>query len=79
MRTLFKIIFTLVIIWLLIGLFDFMLVINDHAPIFCIKTNDTYQGLGYSCSVYAHPITDHTEHYFSIFGKIVNSTVTNEL
>ena len=67
-----------ILIYFSLGMTDFLLVINEGKPLFCVKDGESnYNGLGYSYIIYDHPITGKSEYAFYILGNLVQSTFTN--
>lgn len=50
----------------------------EKRPLFCLKTDENcYTGLGWQVEICPHPITGKEEYYFSLFGKFIESNITN--
>lgn len=64
--------------WFAIGLTDYLLVLNDRLPIFCINDKYEHIGLGYKFEIYKR-LTDTRKYEYSyyIFGFFVESNFTN--
>lgn len=64
--------------WFAIGLTDYLLVLNDRRPIFCLNDKYEYSGLGYKFEIYKK-LTDTRKYEYSyyIFGFLVESNATN--
>lgn len=64
--------------WFVVGLTDYMLVLNDRKPVFCINDKYEYTGLGYKFEIYKR-LSDARKHEYSyyIFGFLIESNVTN--
>ena len=72
-----KIVIGLLCLWIAVGVTDYVLVKNDHIPIFCLEKQSRYYGLGYYYDVCNHPITGNFEYAFTLFGHMVTSTFTD--
>ncbi len=74
-----KIVIGLLCLWIAVGVTDYILVKNDHTPLFCLKNQEQsrYYGLGYYYDAYTNPITGNFEYAFTLFGHMVTSTFTD--
>ena len=65
--------------WLAVGVTDYLLVLNDRRPIFCINDKYEYSGLGYKFEI-SKKLTDTEKYEYSyyIFGFLVESNATND-
>ena len=69
---------TVVFIYLVVCVTDFLLVISGGKPVFCVRdTEENYYGLGYSYVTHFHSITGESEYAVYILGNPVYSTFTN--
>lgn len=70
----------LVIIWIGIGITDYVRVISEKKPLFCFEAScGVYLGLGYRFETYPHPITEKIEYAYYIFGIQVDNNFTNSI
>ncbi|MDE6519060.1 MAG: hypothetical protein K2K91_01170 [Ruminococcus sp.] len=69
---------SVLLIWFAVGFTDYVLVVMEKTPIFCIK-NDTYsyKGLGYSFEIVPHIVTEKKEYAYYIFGMGIENNFTN--
>ncbi len=64
--------------WLSVFVVDYVRVLSEQSPIFCIEMQEChYTGLGYAFDQYPHPITGKTEFVMYLFGKMAWNNVTN--
>lgn len=64
--------------WFAIGFTDYLLVLNDRLPIFCINEKYEFIGLGYKFEI-CKRLTDTRKYEYSyyIFGFLIESNATN--
>ena len=70
---------SLLCLWAGAGITDYVRVIHDKLPIFCLtdKEHSRYYGLGYMYDAYNNPVTGNFEYAFYLFGKDIVSTFTD--
>ena len=56
---------------------DYARVLQEKAPVFCVRTGATYTGAGYSFETASHPVTGQAENALYIFGGYVTGHFTN--
>ncbi len=77
-KTIIITVLSILIAWFAVLTVDYVSVIQEMAPIFCIETQDChYTGLGYAFDRYPHPITGKMEFVMYLFGKMAWNNVTN--
>lgn len=81
-KTIKRIILLLLVLILLWGgafVTDYLRVTSlDKRPLFCMQTDENcYTGLGWQVEICPHPITGKEEYCFSLFGKYIESNITN--
>ncbi|MDO5558943.1 MAG: hypothetical protein Q4F95_05035 [Oscillospiraceae bacterium] len=73
------IILIVILLWLVMFIVDYLRVVSEKAPVFCVQTKDgCYTGAGYSYEMYPHIITGKKEYSLSFFGRIIKSNYTNQ-
>ncbi len=64
--------------WFSAGLTDYLLVLNDRRPVFCVNDMYEYFGLGYRFEICKKLNDTHTfEYSYYIFGILVDNNITN--
>ncbi len=67
-----------VLFWCFMWGFDYMRVLGEKVPIFCIEMDKNhYIGVGYSFETYTHPVTEKVEFAAYILGILVDNNFTN--
>ena len=65
------------LLWAVVWLTDFICVVSGNYPVFCVRDESCFSGLGYSYEVYPHPIMGEREFALYAFGQPVFSNFTN--
>ncbi len=64
--------------WFVVGLTDYMLVLNDRKPVFCINDKYEYTGLGYKFEIYKKlNETRKYEYAYYIMGFLIENNFIN--
>ena len=67
-----------VLFWCCIWGLDYMRVLGENEPIFCVEMDKNhYVGVGYSFETYKHPVTEKVEFVAYILGIMVDNNFTN--
>lgn len=67
-----------VLLWCFIWGCDYMRVLDEKIPIFCMEVEKNhYIGIGYSFETYEHPVTEKVEFAAYILGRMVDNDFTN--
>ncbi len=56
---------------------DYVRVLQEKAPVFCVHNGAAYTGAGYSFEIASHPVTGQAEYALYIFGRYVRGNFTN--
>lgn len=71
-------IISVLLIWIAVGFTDYVLVVMEKTPIFCIKTDTySYKGFGYSFDIVPHIVTGKNEYAYYIFDNCIENNFTN--
>ncbi len=73
------VIVVLLMLWAAAFATDYFRVITlGKRPVFCLETSENcYHGLGWQVELCPHPITGKDEYCISLFGKYIESNITN--
>lgn len=77
LKTVLVCIIGVIALWVGVFCTDYVRVLQEKAPVFCVHNGAAYTGAGYSFEIASHPVTGQAEYALYIFGCYVRGNSTN--